>query len=142
MRIRYLHDAEAHAADNAAGRPHWPAYTPLLLEPIGIEAAEISPAALANGVWESETAVLFLPGPSQVDAPRIQRWVERGGILIGWGLLSDALPGEDAPLRRLFGIDAAGPAIHQPGDFDVGALITLLDHPLTAGVASPLNPDQ
>jgi hypothetical protein len=142
MRALYLYDPDAHAAENAADRPHWPAYTPLMLEPIGLNVAPISPAALAAGGWEADTAVLLVPDAVSVDVPNTARWLERGGILIGWPSSSQADLGLGPQMRRVFGVEAAGPVIQQPGDFEVGAQITLLVHPLTAGVASPLDPHQ
>src|SRR4051812_38925186 len=113
MRALYFHDPDTHAADNAAGRPHWPAYTPLVLEPLGLSVAPISPAALAAGGWETETAVLFLPGPVTVELPRLEPWLEGGGILIAWPGFDQAGAGLHPQLGRVFGVEAAGPLIPQ-----------------------------
>src|SRR6266849_9261463 len=85
MRARYLYEPSAHAADRAEGRPHWPAYTPLMLEPMGIAVSPIGSEALAQERWEDDTAVLFLTGPVDANATRLREWVERGGILVAWG---------------------------------------------------------
>ena len=143
MRARYLYDLSAHAADRAAGRPHWPAYTPLMLEPIGLAASPISPEALADEPWESETAVLFLTGPVNPDVARLRVWVEGGGILVAWSAPDEAAGNPwSASIDDLLGVRGSGPALQQSGDFEVGAQIALLGHPLTEGVASPLAPDE
>src|SRR5262249_4024120 len=140
MRARYLSDPEAHAADNAAGRPHWPAYTPLMLETIGLLASPVEPAELAQERWEAETAVLFLTGPVGLDPSRFQAWVEEGGILVVWGApdRSEARASSSG-FDTLLGVRVEG-TLAQADDFAVGAQVALRDHPLTAGVPSPLAP--
>src|SRR5207249_4273021 len=138
MRARYLYDPSAHSADRAAGRPHWPAYTPLMLEPIGLAARPIDPGKLAAGGWEDDTAVLFLTGPFGAETARLQRWVEGGGLLVAWGDAEGGSPGLDA----LLGVRDAGAGPQQSDEYAVSALVALLEHPLTDGVASPLAPRQ
>src|SRR5947207_6429504 len=140
MRSRYLSDPEAHAADNAAGRPHWPAYTPLILETIGLLASPIEPAEMALEHWESETAILFLTGPVDVHPAQLQQWVERGGILVVWG--PPDRPGSGAQSAAIHALLGArlGDILTQADDFSVGAQVAHRDHRLTVGVASPLAP--
>jgi hypothetical protein len=139
MRVRYLYDAERHRAENAAGRCHWAAYTPLMLEVVGLTAQAVSPAEVAGGGWEAETAVLLLTGPMGAGAERVERWVEGGGILVAWAQHGEPAGGR---LDVLFGVRPVGIGLRQEGDFAVGGLIELDGHPLTEGVASPLAPGE
>src|SRR5260370_16871638 len=116
MRARYLYEPSAHAADRDAGRPHWPAYTPLMLEPMGLAVSPIDSQTLARERWEEETAVLFLTGPVDVEATRLREWAHRGGILGAWGGPGGAghiprAPSPDPPLGRSV---ASHPLPHPP----------------------------
>jgi hypothetical protein len=140
MRARYLYDSDALAQDSAAGRPHWPAYTPLMLETLGLAVSPIEPAALVEEPWEEETAVLFLTGPMDGDMTRLRQWIEGGGILVAWGAPDGMGRKPWSPaLEALLGV-RAGEILPQADEFAVGAQIALRRHPLTAGVASPLAP--
>lgn len=134
----YLIDDTLRAAANARGENYWDVYLAELFEQMGLAAEPINLRSLADPSDLARYSALVV---GDVPAERLSgelrealgQWVEGGGVLLGLGTTG---------LDDLFG-NRFRALIPQPdGPFSLAARFKLLDHPLTAGLQSPLDPDQ
>jgi hypothetical protein len=133
----YLCDAGLHAAANERGENYWDIYLGEIAEQMGLPAQPVSLADLGDaGTLARYSALLLGEVPAELVAPlagNLERWVRAGGVLLGLGT-----PGLDG----LFGVRCEGTLPQPAGPFSQSAGLALRDHPLTAGLGSPLQPDQ
>lgn len=133
----YVYDADLREAANAAGRNYWYEYLREILDRLGLTAAPISRHALTEAGLEKVT-LLFI-GDLTVDqvtaeaATALERWVQAGGVLIGFGTEG---------LDPLFGVEFRSLMPQHGDDFSIAGYFAFSEHPLTTDIHSVLHPEQ
>lgn len=136
--IAFVYDRGLHTATNDAGQNFWYAYTNEIFDQLGVRATGVEPCAQAIEDALEESTCLVLGPVADAEllpslAPRLQDWVERGGILIGFA---------NEGLDDLFGV-TGGSVVRQPrDDFSLNGFFDLKHVALTADVHSYLHPAQ
>ena len=138
LRVGWVYDRATHTADNRAGRNCWGIYWREILDELGLEADELTPAALLDANRLSRHATVFLEGSlagelTDRQQAALAKWVEGGGTLI-----ASAVEGLD----DLSGNRAVGRLPQPEGEFSCGATFALSPHPLTREIHSTLQPNQ
>lgn len=134
----YVFEPALQRQANDAGANYWYCYIRELCDRLGLSARQITPAQLdARALADLGTLFLgdFPAGTLDVAArAALEQWVHDGGTLIGLGTQG---------LDSLFGIRQRS-VMPQPGDeFTISGTFALAaDHPVTAGIHSPLHPEQ
>ena len=136
--VAFVYDSDLREGANRAGRNYWHEYIREICDNLGLRAQDVSRSVLADGEALGEISVLIvgdltaaqLPGGA---ADALQKWVEKGGVLIGMG--TEGLDG-------LFGNTCAAVSKQPVDDFTIAGFFSLLRHPVTDDVHSPLHPSQ
>lgn len=138
LRVGWVYDRPAHRADNRTGRNCWGVYWREILEELGLEADELSPATLGDPGRLSRYDTIILEGSlagelTERHRASLAKWVDGGGTLI-----ASAVEG----LNDLSGNRAIGRLPQPEGEFSCAATFELRPHPLTREIHSPLQPNQ
>ena len=132
----YVYDADLRAAVNAEGRNYWYEYIREILDRLGLTAEPLSRHDLTAAALAS-VRVLFIgetPEPVSSDTvAALDRWVQEGGILIGFNTVG---------LEELFGVRFRSLLPQHGDEFSIAGYFSLADHPLTQGIHSDLHPEQ
>lgn len=133
----YIYDADLREAANAAGRNYWYEYIREILDRLGLTAAPISRHALTDSAL-AKMALLFVGDLTAAQvapeaAAALDRWVQAGGVLIGFG---------SEGLDELFGVRFRSLMPQHGDEFSIAGYFAFSDHPLTAGIHSVLHPEQ
>lgn len=133
----YLYDEDLHAAANARDENHWDTYIPEIAEQMGLPVERVAPTDLASAASLARYSALLLgrlaPAHAAAGGANLRRWVEAGGLLIGFGTEG---------LDDLFGVRQRATLAQPSGPFSIGGLMRPQPHPLTAGIESTYWPDQ
>jgi hypothetical protein len=133
----YLSDPGLLAVANGRGENYWDVYLSEIAEQMGLPVQRISLAALGDAqTLAAYSALLLGEAPTDRLAPLagiLEQWVRAGGVLVGMGTTG---------LDQLFGVRCQGTTLQPAGPFSQAASFALHAHPLTAGLGSPLQPEQ
>ena len=132
----FVYDDALRAAANRAGRNYWYLYVREIAAQLGFELLEIAPRDVVERV--GECAVLFVGGGvedsfSDQDAAAIRRWVEDGGVLIGF---------QAGRLADLFGVSVRGAIRQEPDDYTVSGYFRLVETGVAKDIHSGIRPER
>jgi hypothetical protein len=138
LAVLYAYDDALRETANAEGRNYWYAYIKEILSRIGVSARPIPLASCADMRKLSRAAVLFLGDFGASALPEIasevlERWVESGGVLIGF-----ATEGLDS----LFGVASREVLPQTPDPFSISGYFRLEASDLTRDCRAPVEPEQ
>ena len=138
LRVAWVYDRQEHIAANRAARNCWAIYWEEIFDELGLNAERVPPGALHRAERLSRYSAVILEGSMarQLDGSQrkaLTHWIEQGGILIAAGA---------ANLDELAGNRAQGHLSQPDGEFSCAATFALQPYPLTAGIHSPLQPQQ
>lgn len=138
LTVAYCYDDDLRRAANRAARNYWYRYVEEIVDRLGLTAGPVGRAALADPPTLARFSALIVgdleAGQLPAGAPEaLREWVAAGGLLVGFAT---------AGLEAIFGCHART-CLRRPGDdFCQSASFELRDHPLAAGVHSPVCPGQ
>jgi len=138
LTVRYAFDHRLQELANASGSNYWYAYVEEILSRLGVCACPLPLAACADADELAPVGVLFLGDFRQSDMPSgsaetLARWVQTGGILIGF-----AAEGLD----DLFGIAGEETIAQDEDPFSISGYFELQPSSVTQECRAPVDPHQ
>ena len=135
--VAYLYDAGLHEKANAAGKNYWGIYVAELFDWLGVSAASVAPGELQSDETLERLDVLVIGRDAAKSlegaAVDLKRWVERGGLLIGF------MP---EGMEELFAVERRGFLLQGTDPFSINSTFGWTGALLTRGLQSPLQPPE
>ena len=135
----WVYDWRQHRQANAEGANYWDLYIGEICAQMGLTVDIMEPAQLAEPGTVARYSCLLVGGVEEAGLAAeardvLSRWVERGGLLVGFSTQG---------LDGLLGVAGGGVAVAPAGNpFSQSAYLALRDHPLCQDLRPDLHPEQ